>query len=77
MTRKLPLFRHEPAEPAALDSVNEALDRVEADARAVIEAGGEVALRLRLSRVLDGIEAQGGNVNPPPPAKHRLDRRRA
>lgn len=49
-----PLFRarHEPEEPAGLADVNAALDRIEADARAVLEAGGEVALRLRLVRVL-------------------------
>lgn len=52
--RDLPLFRHrhEPAEPVALDSVNAALDQIEADARHVIEAGGEAALRARLARLL-------------------------
>lgn len=45
---------HEPHEPLPLVDVNDALDRIEADARAVLEAGGEVALRARLARLLQG-----------------------
>lgn len=52
MNRQLHLFRHEPAEPAQLDPVNAALDRIEADARTVIDAGGQEALRLRLARIM-------------------------
>jgi hypothetical protein len=53
-SRQLNLFRarHEPAEPAALDPVNEALDRIEAEARTVLDAGGEAALRARLARIM-------------------------
>lgn len=52
-SRALPLFRHvhEPDE-SRLDIVNQALDRIEVDARTVVDAGGEVALRTRRSRVL-------------------------
>lgn len=48
---------HEPEEPR-LDALNELLDRVERDARAIVDGGGEVALRSRLARVLgDGMPA--------------------
>ncbi len=59
--RQLPLFRHrhEPSEPIALDPVNAALDRIERDARIVIEADGEVALRARLARLLGDEDRPG------------------
>jgi hypothetical protein len=52
MSRQLQLFRHEPPEPAQLDPVNAALDRIEADVRIVVDAGGEAALKSRLARLL-------------------------
>ena len=60
MTRELPLFRHhhEP-DDTALDPVNSLLDRIVDDARSVIDAGGEVALRARLARLLGGPDALG------------------
>jgi hypothetical protein len=68
--RDLPLFRHhhEPVENQAIDGVNVALDRIEADAREVIAAGGEAALRARLARLL--------GEGPPPGTTARAGRRR-
>lgn len=66
--RDLPLFRHEPSEPASLDAANDALDRIERDVAAVIEAGGEMALRARLSRLLGAGLASRGPVASPPAA---------
>ena len=48
--------RHEPDE-TRFDAVNEALDRIVDEARAVIAAGGEVALRARLARLLGEADA--------------------
>ena len=47
----LPLrHRHEPIEPE--NSVNDALDLIEAHVRSVLDHGGELALRRRLARLL-------------------------
>lgn len=69
MTRQLPLFRHhhEP-DDTALDPINTVLDRIEADARAVVDAGGEVALRLRLARILFADAVGAGPFPQPLPA---------
>ena len=42
----------EPVEPDHIDRANQALDRIEAEARVVIAAGGTAALRQRLARLL-------------------------
>lgn len=45
-------FYHEAQEPA--EAANAALDQIERLAQVVLDAGGEVALRARLSRLLPG-----------------------
>jgi hypothetical protein len=55
--------RHEAWEPERL--ANTLLDRIEADVVAVIEAGGELALRTRFARLLPT------PAKPKPPRRHR------
>ena len=55
--------RHEAWEPDRL--ANALLDRIEADVVAVIDAGGELALRTRLARLLPT------NAKPKPPRRHK------
>jgi hypothetical protein len=55
--------RHEAFEPERL--ANTLLDRIEADVVAVIDAGGELALRTRFARLLPA------TAKPEPPRRHK------
>lgn len=64
------------ADDSTLDDINTRLDRLEADARAVLDAGGEVALRMRLVRLLGEPSAPSGAAGAPKNQRRRAGRAR-